>query len=149
MIRPATITDIPRLLVLGEAMHRESPKFSAAAWSAGKVGELLESLILDPDGLVLVAEVDGELVGGFLGVISEHFFSHDRFAQDFALFVASDRRGAYAGKRLLEGFKAWAQAKGVPAELGISTMVNVEQTGRLFEACGFERYGYLYREAAR
>lgn len=149
MIRFATDADIPAMLELGEAMHRESPKFAGVAWSNAKTGELLETLINGVDGLALVAEVDGVIVGGFLGGIFEHFFSFERYAQDYALFVAPDRRGALVGKQLLERFKAWARDRGVPAELGISTGIAVEQTGRLFEACGFERYGYLYREAVR
>lgn len=144
MIRPATATDIPRLLELGEKMHQESPQFAPYAWSAFKVGKLIEWLINEGDGLVLVCEHEGEIVGGFLGVITEQFFSYDRFAQDFALFVLPDRRGAHAGKQLIEGFKAWANLMGVKANIGISTGVNVDSTGRLLEACGFERFGYLY-----
>lgn len=147
MIRSATPADIPTLLALGEAMHRESPQFAPFKWSAHKVSQLIEWLIQDEDGMALVCECDGEIVGGFLCVIAEQFFSFDRFAQDYALFVKPDRRGAHAGKQLIEEFKAWAKAKGVPATLGISTGVNVEASCGLLEACGFVRYGYLYQEA--
>ena len=148
MIRPATMHDIPALLELGRAMHAESPVFRWFAWSNAKVGELIEWLIASDDGLALVYDDGGAIVAGFLGVITEQFFSHDRFAQDYALFVAPTARGTNIGRKLVLQYRAWAAAAGVPATIGVSTGVEVEATGMMLESCGFDRYGALYEARA-
>lgn len=146
MIRPATLDDIPRMLELGRAMHAESPVFRPYAWSDDKVRGLIDWLIHDRNGLALVCvDRGGEIIGGFLGVITEQFFSTDQVAQDYALFVDPGRRGALAGKQLLEAFRRWAADRGVPAVMGVSTGVSVEATGRLVEASGFQYFGRLYQ----
>lgn len=144
MIRPATPADIPQMLALGEAMHAES-RYARMAWCTPKVCGLLDMLIASDDGLVLVAERGGEIVGGFMGMVSEHYFSRDKVATDFALFIAPDRRGGIAASRLLQAYREWAQARGaVSVQLGVTTGVNTEDTARLFERCGFERVGVLF-----
>lgn len=146
MIREATEADIHSLIALGEAMHRES-RFGTVSWSTQKVGDLITWLISSDDGLVLVAERDGEIIGGFLGVVTEHYFSTDKMAQDFALFVSPGRRGGVAGAQLLARFIAWARSRGVMDEwiqVGVTTGVDIEKTSRLCQAVGFQPAGYLF-----
>lgn len=144
MIRPATPADIPAMLALGEAMHAES-RYGRLGWCAPKVCGLLDHLIASDDGLALVAERDGVIVGGFLGMVSEHYFSRDKVATDFALFIAPDRRGGLAAPRLLQAYREWAQARGaVSVQVGVTTGVNTETTARLFERGGFARVGVLF-----
>lgn len=146
MIRHATHADIATMLELGEAMHDES-RFVSVAWNTEKVGRLITWLIDTDDGLALVAERDGVIVGGFLGVVTEHYFSTDKMAQDFALFVSPDRRGGLAGAQMLTHFIKWARARGVPDEwiqVGVTTGVDIEKTSRLCKAVGFQPAGYLF-----
>lgn len=144
MIRPATHADIHKLLELGEAMHAES-RYAAHPWDTLKVGALIRGLIESPDGLVLVAERDGELVGGFLAMVSLAFYSSvTRIAEDFALFVHPGKRGGLAGSQLLAAYLDWAQGKGAIPRAGITTGVAPEQTARLFAAHGFTAVGTIY-----
>lgn len=147
MIRPATPDDIPHMLALGRMMHAEAPRFRDRTWSDTKVAALIAGLIQLGDGLALVAEHDGEIVGGFLGVICEDFFGPDRMAQDYALFVRPGKRGAMAGAQLVGAFIAWARDRRATPIVGVSTGVDVEKTGRLLEACGLHPFGQLYGEA--
>lgn len=150
MIRAATIDDIPRMLELGRAMHAES-RYAVLPWNAGKVSHLIGWLIDAPDGLALVAERDGEVIGGFLGSVSEHYFTDARVASDYALFVEPGKRGGIAAARLLEAFTIWARAQDATlTQVGVTTGVNVEATARLFEAAGFAPVGQLFefKEAA-
>jgi GNAT superfamily N-acetyltransferase len=145
MIRPATLIDVPAMLALGEAMHDESPRFAALPWNGAKVRAMIEHLIARPEGLALVAEHDGALVGGFLGFAAPHFASDALVSCDLALYVAQDRRGGIAAARLLRGYVAWAQARGVALiQLGVTTGVNVEATSRLFASVGFVPAGNLF-----
>lgn len=147
MIRPATAADIPAMLALGEAMHAES-RYSALAWCTPKVCGLLDMLLESDKGLVLVAERDGVVVGGFLGFIDEHFFSRETVATDLALFIEPSRRGGVAAARLLKAYVVWATEQGAAQiTVGITTGVHVEQTARLFQGCGFAPVGQMFEYA--
>lgn len=148
MIRAATAADTPAMLVLGRAMHAES-RYAALPWDDAKVAELIGGLIASPDGLALVAEHDGVIVGGFLGAVDAHYFSPAKVATDFALFVAPDRRGGVLGAALLERFVAWAKARGAASvQVGITTGVHPERSARLLRACGFRDVGLLFEHGA-
>lgn len=145
MIRPATLDDLDAMLALGAAMHTESPAYDYMPWAADKVRALMASLIASPDGLALVAERDGEIVGGFIGMVFEHFFSTALVAQDFALFVSPDKRGGLLGAQLLKAYVAWARSRGaVKIQQGITTGVHEAASARLCEAVGFRPAGTLF-----
>ena len=97
MIRNATTEDLPRLLELGEAMHAES-RYSIMSFDREKVAGLLTTLMTTDTGFLMVAETDGRIIGGFAGIVSEHWFSHDKLASDIALFIEQEfRRQAKRG----------------------------------------------------
>ena len=142
MIRPATTDDLPRLMELANLMHAES-RFQAIALVPAKLEATLR-LCMD-HGCALVAERDGVIVGGFIGVAVEYFFSRERMASDLALFVEPNKRGGFIAAGLIRAFKAWAARQGVKhIEIGVSTGVHPEQTGALFEKLGLKRQGALY-----
>lgn len=144
MIRLATHDDIETMLKLGRAMHSESTKFRGFTWSDEKVRNLIGWLIDNEDGFAVVADRNGVVVGGFLGMVIEEYFSYDKRAQDFALFVSQDHRGALIGRQLVKAFAEWGMDRCLSVDIGVSTKVNAEATCKLLEASGFERYGFLY-----
>lgn len=146
MIRHATPADIARLLELGEAMHAES-RYRVLPWSRDKVHRLLAWLIEIPDGFAMVAERNGEVVGGFIGAVCEHWCTDAMMASDYALFISPERRGGIAARRLVRAYTDWATARGVPPTLiniGITTGVNVESSSRLMQTCGYADAGRLF-----
>jgi len=144
-IRPATIEDLPALIDLGRRMHQESPRFSRLSFNDEKVRNLLMMATVSPNYCLLVADNDGELMGGFAGFIAAHWFSDDLVASDLALFVQPGRRGGMAGARLVKAFIAWAHDHGAKqTNLGISTGVSVEETAQLYSAIGLKQFGYLF-----
>jgi GNAT superfamily N-acetyltransferase len=148
VIRIATHDDIPSLLELGRAMHAES-RYAVHAWDDEKVAALIGALIATDDGLALVVEFDGVIVGGFLGSIDEHYFTRARVASDFAMFVSPDQRGGHFAVQLLEHYVAWARARGAAMiQVGVTTGVQEAATARLFNRCGFDPVGQLFEVAA-
>lgn len=147
MIRNATTQDIPVLVKLGEAMHAESPRYRRMSWNPGKVCGLMDWCLANPDaGLLLVAERDGKVIGGFIGLCQPHYFSDDLMASDLALFVEPGKRGGLAAARLLQAFKVWARARGaVDIGAGVTTGVCDELAARLYRSVGFEPAGLLFK----
>lgn len=146
MIRPATRDDIPAMLALGRAMHAES-RYAVHAWNDEKVRALIATLIDSDDGLALVVEGDGELVGGFIGMAFDHWCTGARQSSDFALFVRPENRGGLIGLRLLRRYATWARSRGVPDDLigcGITTGVDLAASTRMFEIAGFRNVGNLF-----
>jgi GNAT superfamily N-acetyltransferase len=144
MIRNAEDKDITRLVELGAVMHSES-KFAQYSFDPWKLHSLIEFLSVSSDGIALVAEKDGEVVGGFLGFIQAHFFGRDLASYDYGLFVAPEHRASTIGPRLIKAYIAEAKSRGV-AEICIanSTGVNKDRIGRLFEHMGFSHDGYVF-----
>jgi GNAT superfamily N-acetyltransferase len=142
MIRPATFNDLPRLIELGEAMHGES-RFKAMRFSQQKVEAMLRRLM--ERGFVAVAERDGEIIGGFAGMLEEHWFSEDTLATDLALFVEPGRRGGFAAAALVGAFLDWARRRNPTIiDIGVNTGVRTHETARLFEKLGGQPAGLLY-----
>lgn len=145
-IRAATLKDLDALRALGKTMHAESPRFSRLEYDASKVDAVLQIALADPRYFTLVAEEeDGEIIGGFVGFMMEHWCSTDSVAQDLALFVRPDRRGGILAARLVKSFVYWAQDRGAKhIVLGISTGVKVEETASLYKSLGLKQFGYLF-----
>jgi GNAT superfamily N-acetyltransferase len=148
MIRAATHDDIPRLAELGRQMHVES-RFARLPLDDGKVRALFVELIESADGLLIVAENGGEVIGGFAGYVCEHYFARTLVAGDYALFIAPEHRGGMAAPRLLKAYVAWAKSRGaVMIQAGITTGVHVEATTQLYQRLGFQPAGALFEIAA-
>lgn len=145
MIRNATHDDIPTMIALGETMHAES-RYGRFPWNSDKVASLIAELIDSDEGIALVYEQGGQMIGGFIGTVFEHYAVDSLCSVDYALYVSNDRRGAMIGAQLLGEYVRIAKAAGVPDDLlecGVSTGVAMDRTRALFEHCGFECAGYL------
>lgn len=145
-IRAATINDLDALVALGKQMHAESTRFGELVFDEQKVRALLADLLSRDSGFALVSqEADGQIVGGFAGYMTEHWYSTDQVAADLALFVRMDRRGGIAAARMVKAFIYWAQDRGAKQiTLGISTGIKVEQTAQLYRSLGLKQFGYCF-----
>lgn len=143
MVRPATFDDIPAMVRLGRQMHGES-RFRPISFSDAKLAATLAGLLTNRM-CVLVAERAGDIVGVFLGVVTEYYFSEEKLAIDLALFVEPTARGGFTGAALVRAFIGWAKGNRIQhVELGVSTGVMVDETAALFEKLGFKRQGMLF-----
>lgn len=144
MIRAAKHEDIPRLVELGAIMHATT-SFSHLDYSPERTGDFLRTLI-DGAGVVFAAEVNGEVVGGMPGAVTEQWFNHDLVAYEYCLFVEPGKRQGIIAMRLLLAFQEWAKIKGAKEiHLGITTGVNVEGTARLYSRMGYKYAGPIMK----
>lgn len=135
-IRPAREADCSRMVLLAAQMVKESPRYSRHGFAIDKARQLFQ-VLLQMGGL-LAAEKDGEIVGFFAGIVSEHFLSHAKCATDVGVFVLPEHRGGTAFLRLVRAFEEWAREQGATEiQLGVSTQVETEQTVRMYERLGY------------
>lgn len=148
MIRPAVHADIQSLLGLCERMFNESAYAQVCEYSPEKMVHLLNLMVDTPDEYFLyVAEKDGTIIGMYLGLLTEYYFSKDQMAVDLALYVDREKRGGLAAVRLVQAFEDWAFERGakeiVPAT---STQVAPERTAQLYHLLGYEVVGNLFKK---
>lgn len=144
MIRVATTDDIPRILELGNLLHQTS-SFSRHPFDEAKVDALMRNIMAGA-GVVYVAEIDGVVIGGIAGGITEFWFCNEKIGFDFSFFIHPDYRGGMSAPRLIVAFKEWARLNGaVEIHMGVTTGIHTEATGRLYEKMGFELAGPLYK----
>lgn len=142
MIRPAKHSDVPRLIELGTLLHATT-SYSTMSFCPDKSAAFLHELI-NGQGVVFVAEVRGEVVGGMAGAVTDQWFSNDLIAYDYSLFVEPSKRNGVIAVRLIQAFKEWAKLKGAKQiYMGIGTGVSVEGTTRLYESQGLRNIGPL------
>lgn len=146
-IRPAMEEELTALVNMARDMHDESPYFSRFEFSAVKTANTLLGLMTHPEGCVLVAVIDSEVIGMFGGFITEHFFGNDRYACDIGLYVKPEHRGGSVAVRLLKVFEEWVSSKNVGAiTLGVSTEVEVERTAAMYQHLGYTASGVIVRK---
>jgi GNAT superfamily N-acetyltransferase len=142
MIRPAKHSDVPRLIELGTILH-DTTRYASMNFSPEKSAAFLHSLI-NGVGVIFVAEIDGLVVGGLAGGLTDQWFSDDLIAYDYSIFIEPGRRSGITAVRLIKTFEQWAILKGAKQlHMGIGTEVNVEGTVRLYQSCGLNHFGPL------
>jgi len=142
MIRPATHSDVPRLVELATLLHATSD-YSRMSFCPDKTGAFMHELI-NGAGVIFVADLAGVVVGGMAGAVTDQWFSNDLIAYDYSLFIEPSRRSGITAIRLIQAFKAWAAIKGAKQiYMGIGTGVSVEGTTRLYESQGLRKIGPL------
>lgn len=147
-VRNAVPQDVPLLVRLGEQLHEESD-YPQYPFNPEKVYTYLDELVKSNDGIVVVGEDEGCIVGVFVGCIGSHWFGDCTVSYDLALFVVPDRRGSILGARLIKEYIRIASSMGIDEILiGNATAVRldrVEMVERLHERTGFRRRSGNYR----
>jgi GNAT superfamily N-acetyltransferase len=146
MIRLATLDDIETLVDLGELLHKES-SYGYLPFDRLKVCALMAGLIEGGYGIVFVAEKNGKIIGGIAGGVTEFWFCNELHGFDYSFFVHPEHRGGSSAFRLLVAFESWVEGMGAKhMDIGITTGIHEDKTGRFYEKMGFVKSGQLYRK---
>lgn len=131
--------DFGRVIVMAEAMHRESPMYRDKPFVRPKVANLLDHAAQAANWLPLIAEThDGELAGFALVTVEADFFCEELQLLDLAIYVTPTRRGHASFPKLMERVEDWARERGASeANLGITTGVNHDAALRSFVKLGY------------
>jgi GNAT superfamily N-acetyltransferase len=146
MIRDMEHKDISTLLEMGEKMHQEG-HFKNTNYNKTKVTELFLNIINTDDKCCFVSEVNGVIIGFFMGYVYEYYFGDTISTKDLLLYVAKEHRGSSTGIKLVHAYIKWAESIGVDRQhirLADSAEIDSKSVQRLFKHLGFREHGSLY-----
>lgn len=144
-VRRGTHEDVPALLPLCREFYEQSQYAGAGIkFSTNAMTNILFSLMGD-NGIVAVAENDGELVGLVLvALFPFHFNPKHKVATELLFYVTASGRGAGLGKQLLKKAEQVATQKGVK----LFSMVAHEHVDSSSAHNLYEKSGYVKSEVA-
>lgn len=101
----------------------------------------LEALLLDENAWLSLAEDQGEVIGYCLGFDHYAFYANGRVSWVEEIMVKAELRRHGVGQRLMEGFEAWAQARGSRL-VGLAT----RRAAPFYMALGYEESAIFFRK---
>ena len=137
-LRAAEPADVPTIAEMGERFHAEAGWPDICAFDRGDCEKTLAHLIESPDGILLVAEAAGRLVGMAGGLAHPLYFnlSH-RTGQELFWWVEPGLRDG-TGRALLDALEDEARAIGcVSWSMACLARAKPELMGRLYERRGY------------
>jgi RimJ/RimL family protein N-acetyltransferase len=141
VVRPATVEDLDELMALRRAVAAEG-RWIGAELPLDEEGDLRTFTESAEAGSLLVAEIDGELVG-MLGMHLPRYL-----VADLGMNVKDGFRGQGVGSALVEAAIAWARAAGAH-KIALQHWPHNTAARALYEKYGFEQEGYLRRHYPR
>ncbi|HZO98243.1 MAG TPA: GNAT family N-acetyltransferase [Gaiellaceae bacterium] len=148
-VRRAEPGDAEELVALASAVSAEPEGWLLADSRWRTVAEerrYIRALRRHPDGALIVAELEGTLVGRLSIARDTHPASPH--VADLGLMVAAPYRRRGVATALLEAAEAWARSAGV-SKLELHVFPFNTPALALYEKCGFEREGYRRRHYVR
>lgn len=113
MIRLATVEDMPALLRMSEEFLKEAPY--TVPYDEESCIETITDLINKPEdqGILLVSEVDGKVVGMFGGLLVPIYYNKNyKQSYEWWWWMDKEYRHLEEGKNLFINYEDWAQFYG-------------------------------------
>ncbi|TQV70231.1 GNAT family N-acetyltransferase [Exilibacterium tricleocarpae] len=132
--------DLPQLLEFEQGVIAVERPF-AKNLKSGKITYYeLEQLIADPNAELLVAELEGALIGSGYAEIrkSKPHFKHPYFSYLGFMYVDPGYRGMGVNKQLIEALMAWSKSRGV-YEVSLDVYSENAAAIRAYEKAGFRK----------
>ena len=99
------------------------------------------------DQFVYIAIYNNQIIGVFIGFITEYYFGKDLYASDLTYYVDRTKRGSVAAVKLFREFETWAIKKGAKRiNPATSTGINPERTKKFYERMGYTVTGHTYNK---
>jgi GNAT superfamily N-acetyltransferase len=140
-VRAATVEDLDGVVAASAALFAEDAatrdKLRNPGWPEAYGAQWCADLLADPQVLVLVASLQGAVVGHLVGTFSEpsDMWTVSR-AELVSMFVQNTHRGRGVGGRLVDAFANWAKERGA-ARLHVTAYATNEDALRLYQSHGF------------
>ncbi len=144
LIRTATPLDISALYGMLHVMHSETVHDVSPVRSDKMVAAISRAI---HDGVVLVAEIDGRIIGSIGGAEMTDWWSDKKHLADKWFFVYRQHRKSTIATRLIKKFMKIGQEAGVPVKLGHVYSGDIDRKDKFYERLGLCKVGSLFTEA--
>lgn len=145
-VRDALITDYDQINDLGR-WFQENSLYKTCGWSDKKCYQMLISAInKEVPYFLRVVEKEGEIIGFFLGHMTEYFFSEKRMAQDLVMIFKPEHRDGIVKQliQMMKEFYKWAERnKAHEICIGITSGIAGSGYEKLIEKHGFKKVGFI------
>lgn len=112
-VREATEADLPVYLQLSADFHAASPMNRVCEFDPQGFGEFVQGAMQNPDICILLAELNGEIVGITGGIIYPLYFSPShKVSQELWWWLTPAARGSGAGNKMFKHLQSWAKERG-------------------------------------
>ena len=138
IIRPAALKDIETLLRFEQGVLNAERPFDPTL-KTDTYYYNLEEMIKAPHIQLLVAELDGELIGSGYARIenAKHFEKHEQHAFLGFMYTDPNHRGKGVNQKIIEGLKEWTVSHGV-TECMLQVYTENASAIRAYEKTGFK-----------
>ncbi len=138
-VRQATPADLEVLLQCEQGIILAERPFSPTLKGDPVHYYNIEKMITDLQTDVVVAELNGEIIGcGYLRIEdSKPYYKHRQHAYLGMMYVQPGHRGEGINARVIEALKAFAQKRGV-TELRLEVFAQNESAIKAYEKAGFQ-----------
>ncbi|WP_295793221.1 GNAT family N-acetyltransferase [Mucilaginibacter sp.] len=137
--RKAQLSDLDTLLTFEQGIISAERPFDSTL----KDGEIhyydLGQMITAPDVEVIVAELDGEVIGsGYARImIPKSYLKHSRYCYLGFMYTKPEHRGKGVNNKVLEALKAWALSQDI-RELRLEVYHENQPALKAYEKAGFK-----------
>ena len=139
--RTATPDDVFDILILAKEFSKEAPQ--SHKWNKEKTEQFILSALQNTNMTIFVIDVDGEIEGALVGILSELYMSYTVQATELAWFVSKDYRGKPASLKLIKAFEKWAKESGAN-QVGMGDIEGISSLEKLYNRLGYERAETVY-----
>jgi GNAT superfamily N-acetyltransferase len=137
--------DYKELIGIAKQFHQES-FYKDEPFDEVKFGGLLTKCKTYPNNIsIFYYKKDNKIIGGILGYITTRYFSNEKIAGDYGMFLLPEYRNGTIFVRLLKAYEQWAKdQKASKIMLGHSTKINMEKAPNFYKKLGYDLQGYLF-----
>ena len=137
---PEDVSEIHKMLI--DMYNRiEVP---ASPLSERKVLDVIKSAM--KKGIVIVAEVEGKIIGSLGGMANSDWWSDQKHLSDIWFYVSPDKRNSRAAVKLVKCFIKIGKEIKMKVKLGHYYSGDIERKDKFFDRLGFVKAGSLYTE---
>ena len=137
---PEDVSEIHKMLI--DMYNRiEVP---ASPLSERKVLDVIKSAM--EKCIVIVAEVEGKIIGSLGGMTNSDWWSEQKHLSDIWFYVSPDKRNSRAAVKLVKCFIKIGKEIKMKVKLGHYYSGDIERKDKFFDRLGFVKAGSLYTE---
>jgi hypothetical protein len=137
---PEDVSEIHKMLI---DMYSRI-EIPASPLSEKKVLEVIKSAM--EKGIVIVAEVEGKIIGSLGGMANSDWWSDQKHLSDIWFYVSPDKRNSRAAVKLVKCFIKIGKEIKMKVKLGHYYSGDIERKDKFFDRLGFVKAGSLYTE---